>query len=230
MQLGDIQVVKELICILKIFRRLSPTTDHDIHTNKSIRYGCLDMMYLLCKESSIIMTVHQFKYRITTTLKRNMKMRHESTTMTAIIYQFITEQIRLQTANPITMDTLYSIQGSYKIFKAFSCGPSEITDVHSCEDDFLSTLSGCLRSLSHEGGYSRITTETTCIRNGAIGAEIIAAILYLEEVPRTITTTATWCKRSNLLCLDSMERRCMLTALKFTTPGICQNLYQISVL
>ena len=79
MQLSDIKTFNEIIRIFKIHVRFSSHADYHIYTNKRIRNKRLDTVYLIGKQSSIIVTPHKLEHIVRTTLKRYVEMRHKCT-------------------------------------------------------------------------------------------------------------------------------------------------------
>ena len=134
------------------------------------------------------MAMHQLQHRITTTLQRNMPVWHESSALGTIVYQFIAQQVGLHTTDTIALHTLHSIQRLYQVHKAFACRLAKVTNVHTRQHNFLGTLTDSLLGLRHQRGYRWITAEATGIRNRAIGAEIVTAVLYLQEIARPISS------------------------------------------
>ena len=59
MQLCYIQRVKEFIRLFKTIWRFTTTTYHDINTNESIGHGFLYKTYLIRKELTVIVSMHQ---------------------------------------------------------------------------------------------------------------------------------------------------------------------------
>ena len=201
MQLRYVETTKEFVRLLETFGRLTSAAHHDVNTNKGIGHHRLDAMYFVGKQLAVVMAVHQLQHRIAAALQRNMVMRHEGTTRCAVINEFVTQQVGLQRTDTIALNTLNSVQGLHQVHKAFACCLAKVTDVHACQHYFLAALACSLFSLCHQRGYRRITTEATSVRNRTIGAEIITAVLNLQEVARTIAARTAGRKGFDILRL-----------------------------
>ena len=156
-------------------------------------------------------------------------MGHESPALRTIGNQLVIKQIRLYTADAVTADTFHLIECFHQINKTFARSLAEISDIHTSEHNFLATFSSSLPGLLHQGGNAGIATETTGKGNGAIGAEIITAILNLEEISRAIAFGTTGSKSLDvfgLLGVIAMQSTVTLA----TRPGLREKLYEIGLL
>ena len=180
-----------------MFRMFSTTSDHHIYTYKGIRHKSLDKIDFMSKKCFFITTMHQTQYMIRATLKRYVKMRHESTTLCTILYQFVVQQIGLQAADTVSLDTLDFIQGLYQIDKSLFRGGSEITNINTRKHNFLSTFVSCLPCLLHQRFNRRITRKTTGIRYSTIRTEITATILDFQEIASSVSS-----RTGRLECFD----------------------------
>ena len=147
------------------------------------------------------MSVHQLQHRITSTLQRNMVVRHKGTAPCTIVYQFVAQQIGFQRTDPIAANTLHPVQSFYQINKLFACSLTEVADIHTRQHYFLATFPGCFLSLLYQRGNSRITAKPTGIRYGTISTEIVTTILHLQEITRPVSPRARWRKGLDVLRL-----------------------------
>ena len=110
----------------------------------------------------------------------------------------------------------------------------EVADVHAREHNLFSSLASRLLSLLHKRGDRRVAREPTRIRYGAIGAEIVAAVLHLEEVAGAVATRARRLERLDVLRLDVMEEVAVSITARFgccrTNPCVVEILYEIGFL
>ena len=67
---------------------------------------------------------------------------------------------------------------------------SEIADVDARQDDLLASFSRYLAGLRHKALDGTVTAAAPGEGNGTIGAEIVAAILYLQEMTSTVVGRA----------------------------------------
>ena len=208
MQLCHRQTLQECIALLEVFILLSTCSHHHIHTDERIRHHLLDHIDLMRKQGRVVTTVHQLQYRIRSALKRDMEMWHKGTTLCTIRYQVIFQQIGFQTADAVAGHTLHLIQRLYKIEETLTRRSTEITNIHTCKHNFLTTLTHSLFRLLNKRGNRRISTESTGIGNRAIGTEIAATILYFQEISRAVSPGTTGGKRLYILCLLLPEHLC----------------------
>ena len=184
----------------------------------------------MSKQRLVITTVHQLEHLITTTLQWDMEMRHEGTALGTIIYQVIIAEIWLQTGDAIALDALHLIQGLHQVDETLMGSLSEVTDVDTRDNNFLSSLLGSLLSLLYQGFDARIARIATSERYRTISAIVIASILHLKEVTSTIATRTRWLECLDFLCLHTMMGMKSRIGSKLLRPSIAEILYQIGFL
>ena len=189
-KLGNRQTLQELIAFFKTLRSFAATAHHHIDTDKRIRHFLLDKVHLVGEERLVVTTVHQLEHLIASALQRNMEMRHKSTALGTILYEIIITEIRLQTRDAVTLDSFYLIHRLDKVDESLVGSLTEITDIHTGNDDFLTAFSSRLLTLSHKRLDARVARIASGKWNGAIGAIIIAAVLHLQEITGTVATRA----------------------------------------
>ena len=189
-KLGNRQALQELIAFLKALRSFAATAHHHINTDKRIRHFLLDKIHLVGKERLVVTTVHQLEHLIASALQRNVEMRHKGTALGTILYEIIIAEIRLQTRDAVTLDSFYLIHRLDKVDESLMGSLTEITDIHTGNDDFLTAFSSRLLTLSHKRLDARVARIASGKWNGAIGTIIIATILHLQEITGTVATRA----------------------------------------
>ena len=150
MQLRHVEVVEEHVGLLEALWRLTATAYHHVHADKRIRHQHLDTADLVGKQLGIVVSVHQFQYRVAAALQGNMEMRHERPALRTEGNQLVRQQIGLQRTNPIAADTLQPVERLHQVDELLACRLAEIADVHSRQHDFLASLPGCLLCLRHQ--------------------------------------------------------------------------------
>ena len=190
MKLGNRQTLQELIAFFKTLRSFAATAHHHIDTDKRIRHFLLDKIHLVGKERLVVTAVHQLEHLIASALQRNVEMRHKSTALGTILYEIIITEIRLQTRDAVTLDSFYLIHRLDKVDESLVGSLTEITDIHTGNDDFLTAFSSRLLTLSHKRLDAWVARIASGKWNGAIGAIIIAAVLHLQEITGTVATRA----------------------------------------
>ena len=189
-KLGNRQTLQELIAFFKTLRSFAATAHHHINTDKRIRHFLLDKIHLVGKERLVVTAVHQLEHLIASALQRNVEMRHKGTALGTILYEIIITEIRLQTRDAVTLDSFYLIHRLDKVDESLVGSLTEISDIHTGNDDFLTAFSSRLLTLSHKRLDARVARIASGKWNGAIGAIIVAAVLHLQEITGTVTTRA----------------------------------------
>ena len=190
MKLGNRQTLQELIAFFKTLRSFAATAHHHIDTDKRIRHFLLDKIHLVGEERLVVTAVHQLEHLIASALQRNVEMRHKGTALGTILYEIIITEIRLQTRDAVTLDSFYLIHRLDKVDESLVGSLTEIADIHTGNDDFLTAFSSRLLTLSHKRLDARVARIASGKRNGAIGAIIVAAVLHLQEITGTVATRA----------------------------------------
>ena len=106
-------------------------------------------------------------------------MRHKSPGMCNIFNNLISQQVGFYGRNTETFDAFYLIKSLYQIKKSLSCCLAKITNIHTCQYNFLSTFGSRLAGLLHHRSNAAVTATSAGKGNGAIGTIIIAAVLNL---------------------------------------------------
>ena len=189
-KLGNRQTLQELIAFFKTLRSFAATAHHHIDTDKRIRHFLLDKIHLVGKERLVVTAVHQLEHLIASALQRNVEMRHKGTALGTILYEIIITEIRLQTRDAVTLDSFYLIHRLDKVDESLVGSLTEITDIHTGNDDFLTAFSSRLLTLSHKRLDAWVARIASGKWNGTIGAIIIAAVLYLQKITGTVATRA----------------------------------------
>ena len=203
-KLGNRQTLQELIAFFKTLRSFAATAHHHINTDKRIRHFLLDKIHLVGEERLVVTTMHQLEHLIASALQRNVEMRHKGTTLGTILYEIIITEIRLQTRDAVTLDSFYLIHRLDKVDESLVGSLTEITDIHTGNDDFLTAFSSRLLTLSHKRLDARVARIASGKWNGAIGAIIIAAVLHLQEITGTVATRARRLEGLDFLCLHAI--------------------------
>ena len=203
-KLGNRQALQELIAFLKALRSFAATAHHHINTDKRIRHFLLDKIHLVGKERLVVTAVHQLEHLIASALQRNVEMRHKGTALGTILYEIIITEIRLQTRDAVTLDSFYLIHRLDKVDESLMGSLTEIADIHTGNDDFLTAFSSRLLTLSYKRLDARVARIASGKWNGAIGAIIIAAVLHLQEITGTVATRARRLEGLDFLCLHAI--------------------------
>ena len=106
--------------------------------------------------------------------------------MGTIVNQLIAQQVGFEAADAETADALHLVKRLHEVEKRLVCGATEVAYVDASYHYLLATLTCSLLSLGHQRTDGWVSREATGKGNGAIGTEIVAAILHFQEVTRTV--------------------------------------------
>ena len=190
MQLRDRQRAQEVEGLVEEFLRLSSGSHNHIHPDEGIWHQFLDALYLVTEECRVVPSVHESQHLVTSALQGDVEMRHEGTALCAEGNDLIRQQIGFYAADAIPLNALHTVQFAYQIQEGLSRCLSEVPDVDSRDDDFMSSPRSHLPGLFHQHGNASVAAPSPRYGYGAVGTVVITSILYLEEVARTVATGA----------------------------------------
>ena len=153
------------------------------------------------------MAVHQLQNGVGATLQRDMEVRHEGAALGTIVYEFIAQQVGFQRADAVAPNRLHSVERLHQVNEPFTSRLAEVTDVDTRQHNLLASLGSGLASLRHQRLNAGVTAETAGVGNGTVSAEIVAAVLHLQEETGTIATRTAGSKRPDVLCLHRVIGR-----------------------
>ena len=180
MELGYIERLKKLVCLFETLRCLSTTAYHNINSDEGIGHKTLYVSYLVGKELGVVVAVHELQHLVASALQRNVEMGHEGTARGTIVDKIVGVEVGFKAAYAIALYALHLVELTDEVDEFLTCGLAEVAYVHSREHYLSPTLCGSLTCLIHKRLYGRVAAETTGKGYGAIGAEIVAAVLHLK--------------------------------------------------
>ena len=178
----------EFVGFFEKFVRFTTRTHNHIDPNKGIGHNATNEFHLRAEKRGVVVTLHQFQHPIATALQRNVKVRHKSATLAAIVHNLIREQVGLDARNAIARNALHLVKCLHELEEIFTRRASEVANVHPGQHNFASACCCSIFGLRHHVCNSSIARQTACGWNGAIGAEIIAAILHFEKIACALTS------------------------------------------
>ena len=98
----------------------------------------------------------------------------------------VRNEVRLDGRNTVTHDTFHFVECTNQVDESLACRLAEVADIDSGQHDFLSTFGSYLPCLLHHTGDCAVAASSAGKRNGTIGAEVIASVLYFQEMTRTV--------------------------------------------
>lgn len=187
-ELGDVERLQEALGLVEEGGRLSTRANDDIHTDEGVGHELLNALHLVTEECRVVATVHEPEYFVASTLQGDVEVWHEGTAVSAELDDVVGEQIGFDTADTIAIDALDGIECLDEREEVFARSLAEIADIDTGYDNLPSALSYNVLGLLHQGFYAAVTATSAGNGDGAIGTIIIAAILDLEEIARTVAT------------------------------------------
>ena len=112
---------------------------------------------------------------------------------------FVGEQVGLDRRDAVALDPLHRLESPQQIDETLSRRAPEIAGIHPRHHDFPLSGGGDAVRLVHQHGDGRIAACAAGIVDGAVGALVVAAVLHLEESPRTVAARESREKAGQLL-------------------------------
>jgi hypothetical protein len=119
-----------------------------------------------------------------------MEVGHEAARVGAEVDDFVGEQVGLDAGDAITLDAFDLVELLDELEEGFACGAPEVADVDAGDDDFLAAFLGSGAGLLDEALDAAVAGAASGKRDGAVGAEVVAAVLHLEEVTGAVAVGA----------------------------------------
>ena len=104
--------------------------------------------------------------------------------------RLVRDQVGLDGGDAITLNTFHLIERPDQVDETLVGRFSEIADVDACQDDLLASFCRYLAGLRHKALDGTVAAAAPGKGNGTIGAEIIATVLYLQEMTSTVVGRA----------------------------------------
>ena len=215
--LTDGQAVHEVQSLAEEFVGLAPHAHDDVDADEGIGHQLAYAHHLLFEECRVVAPVHQSQHLVAARLQGHMEVWHEGAARGTELQYLVGQQVGFDAADAIAFDALHPVQCAYEVGKRLPRGASEVADVHARQHDFLSALPGNVLGLCHQRGHRAVAATSPCEGYGAIGAEIVAPVLHLQEVSRAVATGARGHKVASLtsptLFILSVPHLCALCLL-----------------
>ena len=189
-QLGDGQRGDEVVGFFKTFVGFSARADNHVHADEGIGHDAANEFHLIAEKRRVVAALHERKHGVAAALKGNVEVGHEGAAVGAEINNLVGEQIRLNARDAVALDAFNLVKCVDELREVLAGGAAEIADVHAGEHNFKSAVGRGLFGLRHHFGNGGVARSTTCGRDGAVGAIIVAAVLHLEEVAGAIAAGA----------------------------------------
>ena len=135
-----------------------------------------------------------------------MEVGHEVARVGAEVDDFVGEQVGLDAGDAITLDAFDLVELLDELEEGFMGGAPEVADVDAGDDDFLAAFLGNGAGLLDKALDAAVAGTASGKGDGAVGAEVVAAVLHLEEVAGAVATGAGGEERRTLSLTDPLPR------------------------
>ena len=184
--LADRQRLHESKRLGKEFVCLAAHAHDDIHADEGVGDVCPDFLYLLPEEPRVVVSVHEAQHLVAAALERDVEVRHESPAIGAEADDFFRQEVRFDAADAVALDAFHLVEGTKQVDEPLARRLSEVADVDACQHDFLASLACSLLSLPYERFDAPVAASSSGKGNGAVGAEVVAAVLHFKEEPSAL--------------------------------------------
>ena len=97
------------------------------------------------------------------------------------VHGLFRDEVGLDRRDAVALDAFYGVQGLEKVEETLAGGASEVAGVDAGEDDFLASCVGDGLGGAHGFADGDIAAAAAGVRHGAVGAEVVTAVLHLQE-------------------------------------------------
>ena len=98
----------------------------------------------------------------------------------------IAQKIGLNARNAVSFNTFHLVEGLEQREETLACGAAEISRVDSGQHYFLYALGTYVAGILYAFRYADVAAAASGIGHGAVLAEVVASVLYLQERPRAL--------------------------------------------
>ena len=180
MQLGNIEAAEEVVRLAEVLVRFTASTHNDVDADEGMGHDVLDALDLLAEERRVVAATHEAQHLVAARLKGDMEVGHERPRTGHEGNDVVGEQVGLERRDAVAADALNGIEGADETDERLACAFAEVADVDARDDNLLGALRHGFLSLTDEGGDAAVAAAATGIGDGAVGAEVVAAVLYLQ--------------------------------------------------
>ena len=213
-ELGHVEAVEEVVALLEQLGPLASAAHHHVDTDEGIGHLLLYQLNLVGKELLVVAAVHEAQHLVGTALQRNVEVGHERARPATVVDELVGEQIGLDAAYPIAADRLHQVERFDQSGEVFARGLAEIAYVDAGQHNLFCTFGSGLARLLDQGTDRRVAREASGVGYRAVGAEVVAAVLHLEEVSGAVAFRARRLEAADVLCLHAVVLvECFLSAL-----------------
>ena len=190
-ELGKVGTAEEVVGLAEEAFRLAPHAYDDVDADEDVGHGGVDAVEERGKERRVVAPAHETQYLVAAALQGNVEMGHELPARGHEVYHVVAYQIGLQARHPVTLDALHAVQGAEQIDETLSRGLAEVAYVDAREHYLLAAFGRHFPGLLLQGADRGVAAPAAGQRDGAVGAEVVAAVLHLEKIARPAAAAAT---------------------------------------
>ena len=135
-------------------------------------------------------------------------MRSETTAL--VCYppdHLVGDEVGLDAAYAIAFHAFHLIESTAKVEETLPCRTSEVADIDTREHNLLASFGHHVTCHSDQFGNGSIATASACQGYRAIGAEIVATVLYLKEMTCAVVGRTSSMEGLNVLVLGAIDQR-----------------------
>lgn len=169
--------------------RFTSGTGNHVDTYKGIGHQRANFFHPGGKQSGVITAVHKLENTVASRLQRYVEMGHESPALPR--YPFnnrVSDEIGLNGRDAESVYPLHFVESPEERFETLARIAAEVTYIYPCNYNFPATGTCRLPRLAHQSLYRAAARATPGIRDGAIGAVIVATVLHLKKKPGAVSS------------------------------------------
>ena len=185
-EVGDGKAADEVFALGKCLVVLAVEAGDDVGGDAGIGHHLPDMFYASGVERGVVVAVHGLQHFVRACLQGDMEMGEEGAGMGHEVYDFVGEQVGFDAGDAVAGHCLDVVQRFQQVDEAFAPLLSEGAGVHASQHYLSGAASGYLTGSGYGLGYGGAAAPPAGERNGAVAAEVVAAVLYLEERPGAV--------------------------------------------
>ena len=189
-QLRNVEPLDKPAALLEQLFGLAPYAGDEVDPDEGVGNETAYGLYLVGEESRVVVTVHQLQHRVATRLQGYVEVWGKPLRLGYEGDNLVGEQVGLNRGDAVVRDALDLVERADEVEEGLSRLFAEVADIHPRDDNLLTPGGSHFASLCGELFDGAAAAPAPGKGYGAVGAEVVAAVLYLEEVagavaPRT---------------------------------------------
>lgn len=165
---------------------LAVEASHDIGGDACIGHFFFDVMKQVGVETGVVTSTHELKYFVASGLEWDMEVREEVARGGDEVDDVGCKQVGFDTGDAVAFDAIELVELLEEFEEAFAMLLSEGACIDAGQHDFFGAGGGYFTSHGDGVLNGGATRATASIRDGAVGAEVVATVLDFEESASTV--------------------------------------------